>query len=187
MIRLLSVVAALITLSACGVGSVSGYVTADDAESEPRLAGTWQDAKAKESAVITAGAVKGSYEIVYTAEDAKVGRFHGRLGRIGAIRILDVEPVDPAPQANDVYRSLLLRAHGVIIIDSVTNVLAFRLMDADSLKAYLNRHPDSVRHALVDNYVLLTGSSEEVRGFLAQFARQSGFLGESEIWRRRQP
>ena len=185
MTRLFALIATLIAISACGVASVSPFVTSADAVSEPRLIGSWQDQKGRESAVITAASEKGSYSIVYTDEDAKVGRFDARLGRIGTMMILDVQPVDPLPSANDVYRSLLLRTHGVVIIDSITNVLAFRLVSGDSLKPYLRAHPELLDHTLVDNSVLFTASSEDSRRFLTEFLRRPGALEEGEIWRRK--
>lgn len=181
-------VAALICLTGCGVTSVSPFVTDADLVDEPRLAGSWQDAEGRENAVISAApAGKGRFEITYTDKEGKVGRFEARLARIGNFRILDLQPAEPLPAANDVYRSMILRAHGALIIDSVTTVLAFRMIQTDSLKAYLKRNPQRIRHTLEDNSVLLTDSTEAVQRFVMELVRQPGYLDEGEVWRRRKP
>lgn len=104
-----------LALNACGVASISPVVTDADAKQDTRLIGSWHTDDGAERAVIAA-APEGGYTIGYADSEAKVGRFHARLGRIAMFDVLDLTPDDPAPQASDVYRSLLLRAHGLIII-----------------------------------------------------------------------
>ncbi len=172
------------SLMGCGVASVSPIVTDAGLSFDPRLLGTWRDAK--ESAVITAAGA-GSYDVLYTDGDGKTGRFRGRLGRLGSHRVLDLQPDDPMPTASDVYKSLLLRAHGMVILDSIGEVLQFRLVGSDSLKAYLKKRPHAVPHTIVANSVLLTGSSVSTRRFLAAFVRRPGVLSELNVFQRGEP
>lgn len=178
--------ATLLALFGCGVASISPIVTDADLVDEPRLAGTWQDEEGKETAVITTTG-GGTFDVVYTEDNGKVGRFHGRLGRLGPYRVFDLQPHEPMPAASDTYRSLVLRAHGVIVMDSIGSTMHFRMVNGDSLKAYLKRNPTEASHALVGQSVLLTASSPEVRRFLLAFVGRSGALGESVLWRRRAP
>lgn len=182
--RYFALLAALVCLSACGMGSVSPIVTDADILTDSRLIGSWQDAQGRESAVITAAGPTG-YRILYTDDDHKTGEFDARLGRLGALRVLDVQPVEPLPSANDVYRSLVLRAHGLIVVDSLGVALHVRIINPDSLKAYLARQPKGVAHALVDEAVLLTGSSPEVRRLLQEFLARPGVLEKPDIWQRK--
>lgn len=173
-------------LFGCGVASIAPIVTDADLVDEPRLAGTWLEEDGKESAAITPTG-RGSFDIVYTEKDGKVGRFHGRLGQLGPYRVLDVQPQEPMPAASDTYRSLILRAHGVLVIDSIGRTLHFRMVSGDSLKAYLKRHPADASHTMVGESILLTASSPEVRRFLVAFLGRPGMLGESTVFRRRAP
>lgn len=85
------------------------------------------------------------------------------------------------------FGSLLLRAHGIVVVDSIGDVVAFRLIEADSLTAYLKARPRSVAHNLVGDAVLLTPSSAEARRFLMAFVGRRGVLGERNVFRRRVP
>jgi hypothetical protein len=174
-------VLAVAGICGCGVGSVAPLVTGETLIDEPRLAGTWKGAK--ESAVITPTG-PGTFDLTYKDESGKSGQFHARFGRLGSLRILDLEPGDPAPAANDAYKSLILRAHGIIVVDSVTNVIQFRLLEVDSLKAYLRQNPQAVAHTLVADAVLLTASSAETHRFLAAFVQRPHVLSEREEWQR---
>lgn len=173
-------------LMGCGVASVSPIVTDANAAYDPRLLGTWVDGDGKDSAVITAGRAN-TYNVLFTEEDGKTGRFSGRLGRLGPYRVFDLQPDDPIPTASDTYKSLLLRAHGIVVVDSIGDVVAFRLIGADSLRAYLKARPRSVAHTIVGGAVLLTPSSAEARRFLMAFVGRRGVLGERNVFRRRVP
>ena len=172
-------------LTGCGVASVSPVVTDADRVAEPRLVGTWQDSGGREFAVITA--VANDFRVAYTDNDGKTGQFNARFGSLGGHRILDLEPFDPLPNANDVYKSLVLRAHGVVLIDSVGVSLHFRILQADSLREYLKKNPMAVPHAMIGNTVLLTAPTPELRRFLNEFLSRPGVMGEAEVWRRRRP
>lgn len=178
---------ALLALFGCGVASISPIVTDADLVDEPRLAGTWVDPEeGKETAVITTTG-RGTFDVVYTEKNGQVGRFHGRLGRLGPYRVLDVQPQEEVPAPSDVYRSLVLRAHGILVIDSIGRTIQFRMVGSDSLKAYLRLHPTEASHALTGNSVLLTASTPEVRRFLQNFLARPGMLGEPTVFRRRAP
>ena len=172
---------AVASVMGCGVASVSPIITDSNSINDPALLGTWRGAK--ESAVITARGANG-YHVLYTEDGGKTGEFHGRMGRLGSSRVLDLQPVDPMPAASDTYKSLLLRAHGMVIIDSVGKVIQFRILEPDSLKAYLKKHPRAVSHTMVENAVLLTGSTVEIGRFLATYMQRSAVLDERNVWRR---
>ena len=173
----------LLSLSACGFASVSPIVTDADIQFDARLVGTWTDSAGEESARITR-ADAGTYSVEYRDDAGKTGRFEGRLGRIGQFRVLDLQPSDPAPRANDMYKSLIVRAHGVVVLDSIGDALVFRLVESDSVKAFLQQRPDEVPHSK-EGGILLTGSSEQVRRFLATFMARPGVLGDQQVWPRK--
>ena len=167
--------------SGCGVASVSPIVTDTDVIDEPKLEGAW--AGSKDTAVVTATA-PGKFDIVHTDDHGRVGHYSARYGRLGPYRVLDLQPVDPAPASNDVFKSLLVRAHGVVFIDSIGDSIKFRIIEPDTLKAYLTKRRRAIKHVLAEGTLLLTGSSAESRKFLAAFAKRDGALSEMNVWAR---
>lgn len=171
----------LLCASGCGIGSVSPILLATDQQFDPRLVGSWSGGADHESALISGDASKG-YTIVYTDADGKGGRFEGRLGRLGRYRVLDVRPAELQLDANDAYKSLLLPLHAAVFIDSLGSTVQFRLLDPDSLKQYLERAPDAVAHAIVDDAIVLTAPTAALRRFLVDYVRRKGVLGDSITW-----
>lgn len=165
-------------VTAC-TASVLPIVGEDDAIRDDRLVGSWV-APDGERAIVAAS--KDGYDVQYVEKD-KQGKFAGRIGRIGAHLVLDVSPVDPAPEANDLYRSMLIRTHGILILDSIGAILRTRMLRPDSLKAYLGRTPNAVQHAIVDDWLLLTASSADTRRFLADYLVRPGVLDEPTVWK----
>jgi hypothetical protein len=172
---------ALIASTGCGVGSVAPFVTDAEQIREPRLVGTWKDNR--ETAVITT-ADSLNFAVEYTDREGKVGRFHARAGTLGNYRVVDLRPDVPLPNANAAYESLLIRGHGLVVIDSVTDVLAFRILNADSVKSYLRRNPRAIKHTLIGDGVMITGTSDDTRRAFAQLIRRKNFLGEASVFRR---
>jgi hypothetical protein len=173
-------------VAGCGVGSVAPLVSERDARFDPLLVGAWQDSSSKESAVITVLG-KDRYRIVYTDDKGNEGRFDGVLGPVGGQRILDVQPEVSAIGANDLYKSLLLRLHGAVFVEAIEPRLCFRILDADSLKNHLERHPGTIAHVINDDGIVLTAPTAEVRRFLAAYLRRPGALGGRNVWVRRAP
>lgn len=173
-------------LSGCSVASVAPLVPAADAAFDPRLLGTWQDSSGKEFVVITALPPKG-YALAYTDGDGKTGRFEALLGHVGSLLVLDVTPDDPSLDASDLYKSLLLPLHGVIVIDSMGPQLRVRMLEPDSVKRYLERQPNLISHEMREESVVLTAPTAALRTFLTTIARRPGALGEPGVWQRRSP
>lgn len=173
-------------LASCGYGSVNPILSDADVQYDAALLGTWQDSTNGESAVITRDGPTG-YSVLYKDEDGRSGSFQAKLGRIASFRALDLKPVRVAEDRNDLYRSLLLPLHALVIVDSIGTTVQFRLLNADSVKSYLGQHPQEARHVVLDDGVLLTGPTTEVRHVLATILGQEGALGDLTVWRRVNP
>jgi hypothetical protein len=168
--------------SGCGAASVSPIVTDADVIDEPQLEGSWTGLK--DSAVFTATGI-GKFDIVHTDEHGRLGHYAARYGRLGPYRVLDLQPADPSPASNDEFKSLIVRAHGVIFIDSIGDSIKFRIIEPDTLKSYVATRRREIPHILTEGTLLLTGSSAESRRFLTSFARRRGALSEQNVWARR--
>ncbi|MEX2153975.1 MAG: hypothetical protein WD825_11600 [Gemmatimonadaceae bacterium] len=166
-------------MTAC-TASVLPVVAEGDALRDDRLVGSWV---APEGELATVTAASGlTYDVQYV-EKGKPGRFTGRLGRVGAHLVLDLSPADPAPEANDLYRTMLIRTHGILVMDSIGAILGTRMLKPDSLKAYLERLPNAVQHVIVEDWLVLTSSSADTRRFLADYLGRPGVLDEAMVWK----
>ncbi len=180
------IVLVAVGIAGCGVGSVSPLVSDADIQYDSKLVGTWQDSSASESVVIAAVSPD-RYSLVYTDSKGKVGRFRGVLGQVKSLRVLDLEPEALPLEANEVYKSLLLPLHGAVFIDSIDPELRFRILDADSLKHYLQRQPRAITHVIRDDAVVLTAQTTDLQRFLVGYVRRAGALTGPNVWARRSP
>src|SRR5512140_24711 len=99
--RCLLITIACAVTTAC-VSSEHPYVNDDDARVASALLGTWTDSASTERAVVTQDGPR-RYGIAYTDDRGETKRFIGRLGRVGARHLLDLEDVASAgePSAKD--------------------------------------------------------------------------------------
>lgn len=172
---------AVLGLAGCGVGSVAPIVPEGEAQFDPALLGTWVDEDGTERAVITADGADG-YAILYTDDGGESGPFLGRLGDLGAHRVLDVWPDPTGIRGNDAFRDLMLPLHTALFIDSLGDRVGFRMLTPDSLSDYLEREPGAVAHVRLDDILVLTAPTAELRRFLAEFAGRPGTLGSPAVW-----
>lgn len=179
----LLLVASSLCLSACGIASISPFVSADDQEFDPALLGRWQSIESTEFALISGDSIRG-YEIAYVDEDGARGRFDARLGRLGGRRVLDIVPVElDLSREGPVFESLILRLHSFVIVDSVSPTdLFWRAVDADSLRAVLAREPSALAHTAPhgEEGPIITAPTVDVRRFFDAVLRQPGNLTDAE-------
>lgn len=187
-IRLLLLAVCAIPLTACGVASISPIVDWSDREFDSALVGHWHNTEGEDFALIT-GDPESDYRITYVDEDGDTALFVARLGRLGAQRVLDVEPDATAiGDFSAFFESLILRLHSFVIIDDVTSTeLRFRTVNPDSLSATLERDPDAVAHrpGRGEEGPVITARTPEVRRFFTEFISHPGVLGDPAIFRRR--
>lgn len=179
--------ACALSLTACGVASISPIVPPDDAEFDAALLGRWRGAESTEFAVISGDSADG-YSITLVDEDGGTGRFKGRLGRLGGLRILDVWPTQlDLSRDGAIYESLVLRLHSFAVLDRVTaEELVYRMVEPDSLEALLEREPLAVAHALASegDGPVITAPTVDARRFFERLIRQRGMMTDSTRWLR---
>src|SRR5262245_54593675 len=171
-------------LSGCGFTSVSPFVSGADVAYDAKLVGTWVEPDGKESAVI---AREGDgYDITYTEDSGRTGRFHGVLGRLGNHRVLDIFPKDLSEDHGALYRSLLVPTHGITVVDAIDNNLTMRALKPEEIKKLLAARPSLVDHVHVKGNVeeeigiVLTAPTPDVRKFLSSIIDRPGVLEEPD-------
>ena len=162
------------------VTSVQPYVTEQSAVFAPELVGAWADSAGREQAVVTKTGVR-LYGITYTDDNGETKRFKGRLGRIGAYRVLDLESNEPLEPGNE------SGTHLALVLDTLAPRVAIAVLEPDTLIQYLSAHPEAIAHRLRKDETVLTAGSDELVKFLAAYLRQPDVLSERTTWVRRGP
>ena len=88
---------------------------------------------------------------------------------------------------SDAYKSLLLPLHGFVFLETQGQALRITVLEADTLRRYLERNPTALPHIALTNGILLTAPSSDLRRFLAGYLSRPAVLGEAIAWRRRGP
>jgi hypothetical protein len=187
--NLLRLALCALSLTACGVASISPIVSSAEQEFDPALVGPWESPDDGSSAVITAENAP-DYVVLVTDDDGKLAHFDARLGRLGAHRVLDLSPNPSAiGDQSAFYQSLMLPLHSFVVVDRVTaSELRFRMVEPDSLDDLLRRNPGLVAHRPGQGEMgpVITAETPEVRRFFAELIRRPGFLGDTQRFVRRQ-
>jgi hypothetical protein len=177
-----ALVSAVLALGGCMAKSLAPAVDKQDRVVDGRLVGTWLT-EDKESAVIESR--DSDYVVSYTDKDGKLGSFDARLGRLGSRWVLDLSPQGSAVvAASDAYKALLLPAHTFLLFDSIGARIRVSGLKPDSLEAYLERQPTAVAHVKVEDDVVLSAPTAELRVFLERYVNRPGVL-EPEVWTKR--
>ena len=173
--------AAMLAFGGCAAKSFAPVVDKQDRVVDPRLVGTWHSDD-QQSVVIEER--DSDYAIRYTENDGKAGSFDARLGRLGNRWILDLSPAGSSvATASDAYKALLLPLHTFVIIDAIGARMEASLVKSDSLEAYLAREPTAVGHTKVDDGLVLTAPTPELRAFLERYVNRPGVL-DPAVWTR---
>jgi Domain of unknown function (DUF4185) len=177
-----SIVQALvIALTGC-VLSIDHIVPESSAIFDPRLLGTWEEVSGSDRAVISR-ASDNAYGIEYIS-DGKVGRFEGRLGRLGDRLILDVRPAPSETDLPEPYAGFLIRGHLLLSLDVGSDEIRMAALEPDSLFAALRAGEIHLVHQRSGDQLILHGTTEELRFALGSYLAEPGALGEPEVWRR---
>jgi hypothetical protein len=176
------VIALTVLLSGC-VPSLHPLYTESDLLFDPALIGSWAE-RGDEDTWRFQKAEKGdkTYKLICT-EKGVPAEFSVHLVLAGKLRFLDIYPEEPQIK-NDYYKVHLIPAHTFLRIRIVGDALHIAMMDGDRIKKGLNTGKLKLAHTRVDDWLVLTASTKELR----QFAQKHGddpavFANESELHR----
>jgi hypothetical protein len=181
---LMRLAAALLTavLAAGCVYSIQPLYTNADLELMPALAGTWGGESPLVRLTI-AEQPDSTYLLIYTDEAGKTDRFIGHLTGIGPLRVLDVEPERSGGDHGDSYESQLLSLHAFFVIDRADRWLRVRTLEADSLRAWAEAHPDAVPLVEREGTLVLTAGTADLRRLVTTLAGRAGYLASDSLVR----
>lgn len=181
----------IIALSGLVTGCVLSIETAvPQAVFQPGLVGTWMGIENNGEDTLRATVTrwgKTGYRIRYTDEDGKSAMFEGRTGRVGNHLVLEVAPLVPEGEPSDAYTDMLLPGRVVFVIALGDDDLRTTALEIDSLRAYLRRHGTSIPSLDAggnSSDLLLTGTTAELRTWLASYLDRPGVFTDEAVWRR---
>jgi hypothetical protein len=184
MARRTTLLALLLCLVGC-VRSINPVYTNDTLVADPTLLGSWTDEDGE--TVVVTGGDGGTYRLA-VHDDGKTTHLVARLTKVEDLLVADFTVDDDALPDSDVFKAHLLPLHSFFFVEKPDDAtLNLRTINPDWIGQYLERHPDAVPHRKAQSDrepPLLTGSTEEVRAFLAKVVREPGALGEATVYRK---
>lgn len=109
------------------------------------------------------------YELrIYGAED-ELGRFSAHLIEIEGSMFLDLFPdTEPLENLDDIYKMHILPVHTFMKVDRISPNLQLRMVDYEKMAEMLENDPNSLKHEIVDDRIVLTANTEELQSFLIE-------------------
>lgn len=188
--RLSGLLAVACSLSACEVVFHIDTAVPDDlATFEPALLGTWVGPDS-EAAVITLvervvdfpnRETDSTYRVEYRDKSGGTGSFHGRLGRLGDLTVLELWPafVD-SDDSWPIGRVLL-----VLTVDGDT--FAAAALDHDSVQSAVAHGVLQLPYLEYENNGVLTAPTAQLVAALSAYLVRPGVLHDGGTWRRASP
>jgi len=167
----------------------TGTVTTFPGKEEPKEpTGTiWQFSRADANEI---DANKNAYRLVFSDKEGKKGFFVAHLLKLKDKLFLDVHLSELSfkdPNKIDWPHNflLLIPAHTFIKINSIEPQLKMLLTDDGSMSALLKADPNAVRHELLDDSPVLTGSTKELQAFVLRHSDDSKVFTEAIVLNRK--
>ncbi len=188
--------------------SLNPLFTGDEVVFDEKLLGTWLDdandpnlswefARFEESSAKglreeLQGEFKRIYRLNLFEKGQRKGALVACLGKLGDRRFLDVFPdqypsgeFDPEQMKLTFNAVFFLRLHMLVRVDAIGDQLKIRYTDNDGLKKLLDADPKAVAHAIAEEGLVLTASTEELQAFVTKYADDTRlFAGEMTLVRK---
>ena len=186
-VRMLLKVGMALGLAASAGGCVLSdepVILDSDATFDFRLLGVWEEVSGSDHAVVSRAA-EDTYAIEYSS-NGDVGRFMARLGRLGDRLVLDVWPTPGVKELPKPYAGFLVAGHWLLTLDVNPDEIRMSALEPDLLLANLRAGKVRLAHRLIDDKLVLSGTTRELRSALGRYLARSGALAEVWVWHRAQ-
>ena len=171
-----AVLSFLLLLTSC-VPSLNPLYTDQDIVFDPTLLGLWTDKDSKETWELTKADEK-QYKLIYTDEDGKTGEFTAHLLKVDGRTFLDLTPIEPILPQNDFYKRHFLPTHTFALISQTAPTVQISFLEPEWLRKLLVKKPTALRHAKIEDEMLLTASPNELQKFLLDHLNTEGAFGK---------
>jgi hypothetical protein len=179
-------IAATPFLAGCVLQSIHPICGVKDTVFDAGLLGTWSEASARDGETWRFSTRSGAGYWLLIADGRDSTLLQADLTRIDGRMYLDLYLGDRMSADVPVREFFMLPVHGFMRIRREGSGWAMAWPNADSCKAYLDRHPRAVRHEWVasESEVVLTDATPRLRDFIAVFARTPGAFVKESVLRR---
>ena len=113
-------------------------------------------------------------------KEKKTSKLIGHLVKIDGDLFLDMYPDEMEMGVGDWYKFHLLGVHTFMKVDRIEPTPVMRAMDPEKIAKMLKEKPDTIKHEIVEDRVVLTASPKELQAFLKAHADDGSVFGDSE-------
>ena len=177
---------AFVVLMAGCVRSVHPIYTKEDLTFDPGLLGTWLEKNDKDIWTIERAGDK-AYKLtcLEDGEETKSATFDARLVRVGEQQFLDLFPEGPQFKS-EFYKFHLLPVHSFVRVSLQGDSGRMTVLNNDWLSKKIAARELDLPHFVVDEDLVLTGGTKELRDFLIRIAEEkNAYYAPSEFQRRK--
>lgn len=150
-------------------------------DSAPSLAGTWRSED--DSATVVIRAIQDGFELMSIKEGKANGPLQLRLGRVGGTLYWDATPAEDEG-SNDLRRAHELPVHSIARLRFSDDSLAIEPLCSDWVKTAIAEGRLDTSQVLIDDTLILTGSSAELQRLLLEHGDEEGAFGDAVVLRR---
>lgn len=166
--RILTISIVAVAAAAVGcVPSMQPSYSEKDLTFDPQVVGFFQQEKSAATWDFTKTGDK-EYQLIYTDDQGRSGRFAGHIAAYGGAKFLDLHPVKEDVQANEFYKFHLLPIHTTYMVQETTPDLKLAGFDMGWLNEYLTANPEAISNTTFDSQHLITAPTEELQAFLLE-------------------
>jgi hypothetical protein len=174
--RILLMAVAAASLSGCMVVSINPLFTENDLVFDEQLVGTWEE---DHNQMVVEKGTDGSYHMTYVEDDERTD-YRLSLLKLGDQFFWDMQPLEE-PSDDDF---LLLQTHLAVRVSVDEDNLTMAILDGDWLKRGLKQGTIQVDHQVLEDRVVLTGSTAELQTFFRSIAGNKQAFSDPAVYRR---
>lgn len=170
-----------ITLLLLTVGclpSLNGVYTKDDLVFDTKITGFWKQDKSPATWDFSRRD-DASYNLLYTDQHGRSGRFIAHVCRVEGILFLDLFPEKEDVDAAVFYKYHLLPIHTIYQVKQTSPTLELVSLDLNWLKKFLTNEPEALAHSTLNGQKLITAPTKELQKFL--IAHKDRFTGSFKL------
>ena len=178
------------------VMSLHSLYTKENVVFEEKLLGTWVDDPNSPETIWEFRRIdktKKEYKLIISDDENKKGSFVAHLVKLEDSLFLDVFPDEFPCDTEDPNKTdwlynvfFLVPAHTFIKIDSIEPQLKMRLTDDEKMLELLEQDPNAVKHASIEDRLILTASTKELQAFVLKYADDERVFANEVVLNRRE-
>ena len=177
-IYFMALAAALLT-TAC-VPSIHSFFSYKDVRFDRSVIGRWTDGDGDEEWEFSRKDDL-AYSVKYVDRSGKTGFFTAYLFRIGGRDFLDLSPVRADADDSEIYVEKFLPTHTLMAINVEADRAQLSFLDPAWLKGFLKQNPEEIDHTIVDDEVVLTGTTPKLQAFIRRHIKTRGAFEDTEL------